>query len=129
MKIILTALSAILLISQSVSASDIKIKDGKYVGSTDDGKKCYLTVNSKYGLSVGLFWKGAFGDGVHFTVKSSSQTDNILKVSGSADFATAKAKITMHNDGTPIEALMGVGALIQLGYDIDCKNLTIDNSN
>ena len=112
MKLKLFLLSGILLLSQVASASTIK--DGKYIGSTDNGTKCYLSVRSQYGLQVAMSWKGCFGDGISFSAKSSSQNDNILKVSGSADFSAAKAKITLNNDGTPIEALMGIGALIKI---------------
>jgi hypothetical protein len=123
MKINLCLLFATLFLAQVAIAAPIEIKNGEYVGSSDDGKICNLSVGSDYGLKIGLYWKGAFGDGVRFSVKKTSQTNNILKVSGSADFASAKAKITLNNDGTPVEALMGVGAFMQLGYDINCKHL------
>jgi hypothetical protein len=47
-----------------------------------------------------------------------------LAAKSNNDIAVAKVKLTLANDGTPIKAKMGLGILIQLGYDETCYELT-----
>jgi len=116
-----TLLIAMTVLAFAQTSSALTIKPGTYQGQTDDNGICSLVVRTDGG--IGLFYPGAFGDGLAFSPKSSQLQGNTLTVSGSADFGAGKAEITLANDGTPIEALMGVGPMFKFSYDVDCKNL------
>lgn len=131
MKLRLNVLITALALTHFAIANE-DLREGNYSGSTNNGISCHLSISKGHSVNVGLFWEetsNQTGKAVRFSVKKSTQKGNILVLSGSADFTSAKARITLAADGTPIEAKMGIGSFFKVGYDIDCKNLMkeIDN--
>lgn len=106
----------------SVSSFALTLKPGDYRGHTDKNEECSLFLRQDG--AIGLFYEGAF-DAILFHPKKINLDGNTLMVSGSSDFAVGKTKNLLSNDGTPIEALMGVGPLIKIAYDVNCKNLIL----
>lgn len=109
------------LLSFASSSLALTIKPGRYSGLSADNSACSLTVTEDG--AIGLYYKGAFGHGVTFYPKNQKLEGNTLTVSGSVDMASAKARITLANDGTPVEALMGTGPFLKIFYDVNCKDL------
>lgn len=120
-----TLLVTIAFLTLAQTSFALTVKPGNYSGQDSDGYACTLSI-SKDGY-IGLFYKGAWGDGLAFIPKSSRLEGNTLTVSGSADMGAGKAQIELANDGTPVQAKMGVGPMVKFFYDVTCENLRSSN--
>jgi hypothetical protein len=108
------------------------LRNGDYAGQTSDGRACGLRARpSEFfpGMTrIDFMWRkngGGYEAGyVEVKDEAIKSTDNVLSAKYSNDITVAKVKVTLANDGSPLEAKMGLGALFKIGYDETCLELT-----
>lgn len=124
--------SVMTLVTAVSAMATSSLSNGDYTGHTKDGRNCGLRIQPNSALNGRTT--------IQFTwTKNSNQNEygyvdvkndeiridgNTFSAQSSNDIAKAKVKLTLANDGTPIEAKMGIGLLIQIGYDVTCLQLT-----
>ena len=113
-------LAGLLSVVSSVSMAAVNL--GSYTGQTENNETCTLEISKEaktYTVSVAYSAK----DTCSFKANHANETTKELKVSGEQEQAVCKVKVALANDGTPIEAQMGVGQYFQFGFDVTCSNL------
>lgn len=123
--------SVVTLLTTFSAMAASSLSNGDYTGHTKDGRNCGLRIQPNDAINGRTT--------IQFTwMKNSSQNEygyvdlknediridgNTFSAQSNNDIAKAKVKLTLANDGTPIEAKMGVGLLVQIGYDVTCLQL------
>lgn len=116
-------LAGLLSVVSSVSMAAVNL--GSYSGQTENNETCTLEISKEaktYTVSVAYSTQEACS----FKAHHANETNKELKVSGEQERAVCKVKVALANDGTPIEAKMGVGQYFQFGFDVTCSNLQKD---
>jgi hypothetical protein len=128
-KQVLVSVMTLLTTFSAMAASSLS--NGDYTGHTRDGGNCGLRIKPNEALNgrttIQFTWtKNGKNEYGYVDVKNDEIRidSNTFSAQSSNDIAKAKVKLTLANDGTPIEAKMGVGLFVQIGYDATCLQLT-----
>lgn len=120
------SLALIAIISTFTSLSFASVNLGIYSGQTENNTECSIEIKKDkklYVVEVAYSNEDAEVENCNFRANHANETNKELKVSGSSESAICKVKVKLANDGTPVEAEMGVGRFMQFGFDTNCKNL------
>lgn len=124
-------ITVVTLLTSVSTMAGITLRNGDYAGQTSDGRLCGLRVRpSEFnpGMTrIEFLWrKNVRGYEAGFVeVKSESLTveKDVLTAKTNTDIGVAKVKVTLANDGSPLEVKMALGTLFKFGYDETCLEL------
>jgi hypothetical protein len=117
-------LTGLLSVVSSVSLAAVNL--GSYTGRTENGQECSVEISKEaqtYNLKVSWTAQDAESVACAFKARNSKETTQELRVSGEHETAVCKVKVALANDGTPVEAQIGIGRYFQFGFDVTCSNL------
>lgn len=123
------SLALIAIISTIASISFASVNLGIYSGKTENNTDCSIEIKKDkrlYVVEVAYSNEDAEAENCNFKANHANENNKELRVSGSSDSAICKVRVKLANDGTPVEAEMGVGRFMQFGFDANCKNLQKD---
>lgn len=128
-KQIMTTVMTLLTAVSAMAGSTLR--NGDYAGQTSDGRACGLRIRpSEFyaGMTrIDFMWRkngGGYEAGyVELKEEDSKSLEIVLAAKYSNDITVAKVKVTLSNDGSPLEAKMGLGSFFKFGYDETCLEL------
>lgn len=104
---------------------------GNYAGTTARGLACGVKIQKEYdNLYLQIYWIERSGkyQSCGFFPKRSGGSGNFVELSGGSEFSTCSTRLTLDNTGIPVEAKLGIGSLLQFGYDETCADLRRDST-
>ncbi|MDO8806747.1 MAG: hypothetical protein Q7R35_20235 [Elusimicrobiota bacterium] len=105
---------------------------GNYLGATSRGKLCGVKIEKQYeNVYLQIYWVEQSGKyrSCGFFPKKSGGSGNFVEMSGGSEFSVCKSGLTLNNTGVPVEAKLGIGSLLQFGYNETCSNLAVSSLN
>lgn len=102
---------------------------GTYSGQSENNTPCSIEISKgpkMYVVDVAYQNEDSEAESCNFKADHANENKKELRVSGSEDSSICKVRVKLANDGTPIEADMGVGRMFQFGFDTKCSNLQKD---